>query len=273
MSILRASAAALVFALLSAGATSARSANAPVLTPADLPSGGASYGVSDHAPQFQSASGTGAGSVFLGYATAGAAPGATDVFVSGSIGAGTAETGLDASANLTVNFYINGAAGARVPITIQGEAAGSASGDGVSSAGAFLETFGSNNAATLFSFTNCNTTNCGGAFAKTFNLPTGVIFSVLLEAGGAFINNPTDRFSGPGAFSASVDPPSLISIDPTFAAQNPGFSLAINSGSAAPGVPEPSAWALMIAGFGAAGAALRRRRAEAETGRRRTALA
>lgn len=31
-----------------------------------------------------------------------------------------------------------------------------------------------------------------------------------------------------------------------------------------PGVPEPAAWALIIAGFGAAGAALRRRRAQAQ---------
>lgn len=34
-----------------------------------------------------------------------------------------------------------------------------------------------------------------------------------------------------------------------------------DSGGAAPGVPEPATWALMISGFGIAGAALRRRRA------------
>ncbi len=64
------------------------------------------------------------------------------------------------------------------------------------------------------------------------------------------------------AFSASIDP--LLSLSPDLISQ--GYSLQVEPDALPPstspgGVPEPAAWALMIAGFGMAGAGLRRRRA------------
>lgn len=67
--------------------------------------------------------------------------------------------------------------------------------------------------------------------------------------------------SGSGTAEASVDP--VFTIDPTFAANHPGYSLVFSQGvgnNPAGAVPEPATWALMISGFGLAGAALRRRR-------------
>ena len=65
-----------------------------------------------------------------------------------------------------------------------------------------------------------------------------------------------------GSNGGWIDP--MITIDPNFADAGHFhlvFSDGISNGTGlAPGVPEPSAWALMIAGFGVAGAALRRRR-------------
>lgn len=264
MSISRSLAMALTLALIGGGATSALAAgaNSPVVTPSDLPTGGATYGVSDYTPQFNSVSGVGSGSVELGFSNAGASTALSDAFVSGALGAGAPLTQLTASSTVTVNFYINGAAGALVPIDFMGEADGSGSGFGRSSGGAFLEAFGDpQDAVTLYSFRNCGSPACGGSFDRTFNLSTGVVYSVILEAGGGVLNNPTDVTSGPASFSANVDPPNLITIDPIFAAANPGFYLAINSGyTPAPGVPEPASWALMIGGFGLAGVALRHRR-------------
>jgi hypothetical protein len=261
MSTSRTLAAALTLALMAA-ATSALASGVPVIAPSDLPTGGGTFGVSDWTSQFNSVSGSGSGSVTLGGAIAGATTVVPDANVQAAIGV-TAETQLRASSVETVNFYINAPAGVSVPIIIAGLATGSGSGNGISAGGAYLETYNNDgrDAVTLFSFADCNSASCGGAFSRNFNLPTGFIFSVLLEASGFIVYDPTATVSGPGAFSADVDPANLISIDPTFAALNPGVSLAINSGSGpAPGVPEPASWALMIAGFGLAGAALRRRR-------------
>ena len=67
---------------------------------------------------------------------------------------------------------------------------------------------------------------------------------------------------GTGSASVYLDP--FISIDPTWSAAHPGYSLHVEPGfgnSAAGGaVPEPASWALFVAGFGVVGAAARRRR-------------
>ena len=65
-----------------------------------------------------------------------------------------------------------------------------------------------------------------------------------------------------GQASASADP--YFFIDPTFAAEHPGYTLSFSpfaGNDAIASVPEPATWALMIGGFGLAGAALRRRHA------------
>ena len=62
-----------------------------------------------------------------------------------------------------------------------------------------------------------------------------------------------------GQASASADP--YFQIDPAFSAAHPGYSLLFSefAGNAAPAVPEPATWAMMLAGFGMIGFAARRR--------------
>lgn len=59
-----------------------------------------------------------------------------------------------------------------------------------------------------------------------------------------------------------IDP--LITIDPTFLANHPGYSVVVSQGignePTATAVPEPATWTMLLAGFGAVGAAMRRRR-------------
>jgi hypothetical protein len=61
--------------------------------------------------------------------------------------------------------------------------------------------------------------------------------------------------AAPGTGMASVDP--MIDVPE-------GYTLELSPGISAGGVPEPATWATMLVGFGAMGAALRRRRAKAQ---------
>jgi hypothetical protein len=76
---------------------------------------------------------------------------------------------------------------------------------------------------------------------------------------GAFIGSNIPGFS-------TTSPNTFLKADGTELAPDPGGDPPQPPGPG--GVPEPSAWALLIAGFGLAGGALRRSRARA---RRRTA--
>ena len=69
-------------------------------------------------------------------------------------------------------------------------------------------------------------------------------------------------FPGPGSASGSIYLDPYIAIDPAWSAAHPGYSLLIdpNAGNSPGGVPEPTAWAMLLAGFGVVGAAARRRR-------------
>ena len=92
---------------------------------------------------------------------------------------------------------------------------------------------------------------------------TGTLgFNLLSDAVGRVSLQIDVRAIGGGVADAFVDP--YIFIDPDFLARHPEYSVAVSAGigNAAPGggtVPEPASWALMVLGFGALGAALRRR--------------
>lgn len=87
---------------------------------------------------------------------------------------------------------------------------------------------------------------------------TGVVTETVwiqVGVGGYFTGDTANAW-------ASADP--YFFIDPDFALEHPDISLTFSSGVennplGGGGVPEPSAWALMILGFGGAGALLRRR--------------
>lgn len=69
------------------------------------------------------------------------------------------------------------------------------------------------------------------------------------------------NFSG-GCLGNPADPKSFTCHRPDAnGVTNEVVSFAVATAAATPGVPEPATWTLMIAGFGAVGAALRRRRA------------
>ena len=221
----------------------------------DIPNGSLTYGVSEDAPKFMSVSGNTAGSVTLGGASAGGGFLPSDVFVNGDIPI-TSETNVEASASAYINFEIVGPSGGIATIDISGTASGWAQGDGISSGGVFLYALGDRaNALTVDQFLHCtatpSTTPCGGSFLKPYSVQTNTVYTVLAEAGGGFISDPTATTSGPGSFSAIVDPPSFVSIDPGFAATHPDYVLVVNTGGPVSSVPEPGSLSQLALGLGA----------------------
>ena len=105
----------------------------------------------------------------------------------------------------------------------------------------------------------CNGTNCSGGNAgpnsawqqgnASFYVTPNVANEVYIYA-SAYVE-------GNGYASAMVDP--VITIDPTFLANNPGYSLAFDQGVGNTAAPEPSTWVLMTLGLGLMGSGLRKR--------------
>jgi hypothetical protein len=118
----------------------------------------------------------------------------------------------------------------------------------------------------------CGTsTPCGGGvFSTDFTLPAyaggqdGNTAQIFLYASADSIAADNANVGGEVSTEAFLDP--KITIDADWLAANPGFQVNFSeniengAGVINAGVPEPASWALMIAGFGLAGAALRRRR-------------
>ncbi|MGZ3402924.1 MAG: PEPxxWA-CTERM sorting domain-containing protein [Phenylobacterium sp.] len=108
-----------------------------------------------------------------------------------------------------------------------------------------------------------------GCTASGFHDFVSYLVTVGVAQDIAFHIGAENTFLLGGRAFASADP--LITIA---AADNPDGSLhvilsdGVGNGLPPTGVPEPAAWALMLAGFGLSGAALRRRRGASVTGRR-----
>ncbi len=91
------------------------------------------------------------------------------------------------------------------------------------------------------------------SFSATAGYQDSVAISGSATGGSSLLASITSK--------VFVDP--VIAIDPTWAAAHPGYSLtfADGIGNTAGGVPEPAAWALLVAGFGRVGGMARPRRA------------
>ena len=202
-----------------------------------------------------------------GYATASGGQ-----FVSGAASTSGIDNGTETAASVSYTFTINGPTPLLVPVIILGGGTLSASnsGNGQDSS-AFVEVDA--DLGNFYSFDRqCSAfaqATCGSfAYGTTFNLMSGVettgdLKIFILSGDGGGLGNPPDV--GSISVSGSIDP--MFTIDPGFAAAHPGYSISfsdgVTNGTLPPvgGVPEPAQWALMLLGFGLAGAAIRRRRA------------
>jgi hypothetical protein len=95
-------------------------------------------------------------------------------------------------------------------------------------------------------------------YTLNLTVPTNTAIDVILtaNAGATMLGNPEGAV---GAYYAYIDP--FIQVDAEWAANNPGFVLAISNGignSPITDIPEASTWMLTLVGFGILGAACRR---------------
>jgi hypothetical protein len=196
------------------------------------------------------------------------------------------------SASLTYNVQVFGDSVELVPIRMIGTLSVGSSSYGYASGGNGTATWGIGNYTQVIEGNSGGTLTCGSAngvgdgvcettFSTLFLLRSygngvgGQALNAFLSATAnssatEFVDIDGTEYVGNSDIKAVADP--FFEIDPTWAADHPGYSLqfsdSIVNGVPGPagdagGVPEPAAWALMIAGFGMAGAALRRRRAAA----------
>ncbi|MGZ6015599.1 MAG: PEPxxWA-CTERM sorting domain-containing protein, partial [Phenylobacterium sp.] len=114
---------------------------------------------------------------------------------------------------------------------------------------------------------NCNCSNAGGPSLDAYDPTATGTFVGDIYAGGTYTvtldGNPNVEFPfQAGNYSGSMDGLFSWSTTGDVAPIAGQLNVVANSsiGPAAPAVPEPAAWALMIGGFGLAGVALRRRR-------------
>lgn len=98
--------------------------------------------------------------------------------------------------------------------------------------------------------------NIGFSYNADFTLLTNTVYDVIMRT------TLTGTVNGPGTESmfANIDP--TFTVDGPFTLQvSPGFGgVTLRDPGGNGGVPEPATWALMLCGFGLAGAALRNRR-------------
>lgn len=199
------------------------------------------------------------------------------VGANGAPGAVPAAGALAAQSAMRYYFSIVGTPGTDVPIQFEGITRTSVnSGNGLGGAKASLISYDQRGTSALLVDRYCSNgpfpgvgagTNLCSLSASSFSVggrfqsvASGTDFSGYLDliAYAGFIGTSSSLFN----VQAFIDP--VISIDPTFLASNPGFSIVVSqglgNGEIAAAVPEPAAWVMMLAGFGAIGGAMRRMR-------------
>jgi hypothetical protein len=160
--------------------------------------------------------------------------------------------GVTANAGVIYYFEVVGPSSILVPLLISGSVSTttSASTDFAAQANATMG-IGGGPSISACSSSGTGANPCGSTpesaslTSVSFTESANSIVQVGLAAFGITSGGPP---AGSASFSAMADP--TISIDPTFLASNPGFSL-VFSPSISP-VPEPSTLALMVAGLGLA---------------------
>jgi hypothetical protein len=194
-----------------------------------------------------------------GFAGASLSPGSLDVSISG-YGTGTSEFGPEANADAdaTVNYYVLGPGAAYTPVPMIWSGTLSESVSGAASVGAvvtastdtgYLSAAGSlSSSTTPFLFSSAN-----GFFVYSSSASTGTYnsnnFTVGAEGQAYYAVGSTA-----GQFSAEIDP--TLEIDPSWLAENPGYSLVFSSNYSP--VPLPASVWMMLSGL--AGLALMGRR-------------
>ncbi|PZQ55997.1 MAG: hypothetical protein DI570_21400 [Phenylobacterium zucineum] len=101
--------------------------------------------------------------------------------------------------------------------------------------------------------------NFAGAFSYNDILPTGVDVAAYL-GGASQIANAIGDFDFNATLTAGQKVNFAVGAAGNWTFDSTGFELVITGPDRTGAVPEPSAWAMMILGFGAAGTLLRRRR-------------
>lgn len=167
-------------------------------------------------------------------------------------------TGLGAIIFTTAQFYftLTGPNSIQVPLFLEADGSTSIAGNGVSEA-----------AISVDGAFNLDARSCGGFEVSSCIRSDGSIIPVSFSgsyfigdyvAGSAccdIVQLSADvNTSGISGGVASIDP--MIIIDPTFLADNPGYTLSFSPNPVG-GVTEPATWAMMLLGFALAGGGLR----------------
>lgn len=190
---------------------------------------------------------------------------ATATGVSASVNGTTAANsvvsgpGMTGNAGVTYYFEVLGPSSIQVPLLVSGSVSATTSaGTGFASQASAAMGIGGGPSIVACSSSGSLLNSCGSTPASaslnlaSFSETANSIVQVGLTAVGVTSGGPP---AGMASFSAFADP--TISIDPTFLAGHPGYSVVFSAGISP--TPEPSSVALMIVGLGAIGLCARRR--------------